>query len=100
QTTSPGDWSSDVCPPELAAAPAPAAPPAQAPAPSYAPQPAAYAPQAPREAGPLEEVVPMTNIRKAISEAMSRSKYTAPEVTTFRPEEPRVGEERGWRRGG
>ncbi len=63
------------------AAPRPAAAPAAAP--SYAPVAAAPAPAYVPQSTALEEVVPMTTIRKKISEAMARSKYTAPDVTTF-----------------
>lgn len=40
-----------------------------------------YAPSAP--AGPLEEIIPMTQVRKVISEHMTKSAYTAPHVTTW-----------------
>ena len=40
-----------------------------------------YTPSAP--AGPKEEIIPMTQVRKIISEHMTRSAYTAPHVTTW-----------------
>ena len=40
-----------------------------------------YAPSAP--AGPKEEIVPMTQVRKVIAEHMTKSAYTAPHVTTW-----------------
>lgn len=64
------------------AAARPAAAPAPAAMPSYA-QIAATAPASVPQSSALEEVVPMTTIRKKIAEAMVRSKYTAPDVTTF-----------------
>ncbi len=60
----------------------PVAAPAALPAPSYAPA-AAAAPAPPPAAGALEEVVPMTTVRRAIAEQMARSAYTATHVTTF-----------------
>jgi len=60
---------------------APAAAKVQAPpgpAPKVVP---AYTPSGP--AGPKEEIIPMTQVRKIISEHMTRSVYTAPHVTTW-----------------
>jgi pyruvate dehydrogenase complex dihydrolipoamide acetyltransferase long form len=63
---------------------APTGAPAQAPAPSYAsPQQPAAPAGAPPQPGALEEVVPMTTVRRTIAEQMARSMYTAPHVTTF-----------------
>ena len=38
---------------------------------------------APVSAGPLEEVIPLTRVRKKIAEHMVKSKHTAPHVTTW-----------------
>ena len=38
---------------------------------------------APTTAGPLEEVLPLTHVRKKIAEHMVKSKHTAPHVTTW-----------------
>jgi len=48
------------------------------------PRPAFLTPSmAPAAAGPREEVVPFTKVRKLIAENMVKSKHTAPHVTTF-----------------
>ncbi len=60
-------------------APAPArAETAPKPAPKTVPT---YAPSAP--AGPREEIIPMTQVRRIIAEHMTKSAYTAPHVTTW-----------------
>lgn len=61
------------------AAPAPVPAPA-APAPAPAPQAAQYPP---RPAGPREEKVPMTRLRKRISERLKEAQNTAAMLTTF-----------------
>lgn len=53
--------------------------PATAKAPAMQPQ----VPVAPTTAGPLEEVLPLTHVRKKIAEHMVKSKHTAPHVTTW-----------------
>ena len=74
-----------------AAAPAAAAAPAKD---AEAPKAAAAAVQAEAAAGGREERVPFKGIRKAISNAMVKSVYTAPHVTLMdRSEERRVGKE-------
>lgn len=73
---------------ELKAAPAPApAAPTPAPAPASAPQATAPAPQAAqyptRPAGPREEKVPMSRLRKRVAERLKEAQNTAAMLTTF-----------------
>ncbi|HUK62870.1 MAG TPA: biotin/lipoyl-containing protein, partial [Dongiaceae bacterium] len=66
-------------PPAIAAAAAPAAPAREAgPRPGFLTPAMTAAP-----AGPREEVIPFTKVRKLIAENMVKSKHTAPHVTTF-----------------
>ncbi|MCI0532228.1 MAG: dihydrolipoyllysine-residue succinyltransferase [candidate division Zixibacteria bacterium] len=58
--------------------------PSAAPAAAPRPAPTHRVPEfASSAAGPKEEIVPMSQVRKIISEHMTKSKYTAPHVTTW-----------------